>query len=144
MREEGWTVRRNRPHQTISVIQRERGSMRGQRHSRGQGSDWQTVSLVVIGAQPTTKPVEKVLNACPIVVGACPTPPPPIPPHLTNIHICDRLRENPAYGINTQVVQCAFLVHQVKNCQTSDFVISMSNNPSTNCYRRLRRLNVSY
>ena len=33
-------MRRNRPHQTISVIQRERGSMRGQRHSRGQGLDW--------------------------------------------------------------------------------------------------------
>ena len=58
--------------------------------------------------------------------------------------ICDRLWEHPAYGINAQVAQCAFLVAQVKNCQTSDFVISMSNNPSTNCYRRLRRLNVSY
>ena len=60
------------------------------------------------------------------------------------ITICDRLRENPAYGINAQVAQCAFLVPRVKNCQTSDFVISMSNNPSTNCYRWLRRLNVSF
>ena len=57
---------------------------------------------------------------------------------------CDRLRENPAYGINAQVAQCAFLVPRVKNCQNSDFVISMSNNPSTNCYRWLRRLNVSF
>ena len=63
--------------------------------------------------------------------------------HLYKI-ICDRLRENPAYGINAQVAQCAFLVPRVKNCPTSDFVISMSNNPSTNCYRWLRRLNVSF
>ena len=67
-----------------------------------------------------------------------------MPGFLKSGHICDRLRENPAYGINAQVAQCAFLVPQVKNCQTSDFVISMSNNPSTNCYRRLRRLKVSY
>ena len=86
MREEGWTMRRNRPHhQTISVIHRERGSMRDQRHSKGQGSDWQTT--VMIGAQPTTKPVEKVLNACPILVDACPPP-----PHPTNIHICTTLK----------------------------------------------------
>ena len=68
-----------------------------------------------------------------------------IPRHpVNNYNICDRLRENPAYGINAQVAQCSFLVARVKNCQTSDFVISMSNNPSTNCYRRLQRLNVSY
>ena len=64
--------------------------------------------------------------------------------YIGTIIICDRLRENPAYGINAQVAQCAFLVPRVKNCQTSDFVISMSNNPSTNCYRWLRRLNVSF
>ena len=64
--------------------------------------------------------------------------------HVHTLLICDRLRENPAYGINAQVAQCAFLVPRVKNCQTSDFVISMSNNPSTNCYRWLRRLNVSF
>ena len=45
---------------------------------------------------------------------------------------------------NTQFAQCAFLVPGVKNCQSPDFVISMSNNPSSNCYRRLRRLVVSY
>ena len=34
-------------------------------------------------------------------------------------------------------VQCAFLVAQVEICQTPDFVIHMSNNPS-NCWHHLR------
>ena len=59
-------------------------------------------------------------------------------------HICDRLRENPAYGIIAQIAQCAFIVHQVQNCQSPAFVIFMSKNLSSNCYRRLRRLGVSY
>ena len=45
--------------------------------------------------------------------------------------------ENPPYGINAQFTQCAFLV-------SPDFVISMSKNPSSNSYRHLRRLVVSY
>ena len=40
------------------------------------------------------------------------------------ITICDRLRENQAYWIDVQLAQCAFLVLLVKNCQSSDFVIS--------------------
>ena len=54
--------------------------------------------------------------------------------------ICERLWENPAYGIRVQFVQCAFLVPQVENHESPDFVISMSKNPSSNCCRRLRRL----
>ena len=51
---------------------------------------------------------------------------------------------NPPYVILTRFAQCAFLVAQVQICQSPDFVISMSNNPSSNCSRRLRRLVVSY
>ena len=51
--------------------------------------------------------------------------------------ICDRLRENPAYGIRVLFAQCTFLVAQVEICQSPDFVIYMSNNPSNCC--RLRR-----
>ena len=40
--------------------------------------------------------------------------------------------------------QCVFLVGQVQICQSPDFVISMSDNPSSNCSRHLRRLVVSY
>ena len=60
------------------------------------------------------------------------------------IDICDWIRENPPYGINVQFAQCAFLVPKVKICQSPDFVVSMSKNPSFNYYRRLRRLVVSY
>ena len=38
---------------------------------------------------------------------------------------------NPAYGICGQFVQCASLVLEVKKCQSPDYVISMSNNPSS-------------
>ena len=58
--------------------------------------------------------------------------------------IYDQIWENPPYGINAQSAQCAFLVPQAKNCQSPDFVISMSNNPSSNCCCRLWRLVVSY
>ena len=58
--------------------------------------------------------------------------------------ICDRIWENPPYGINAQFAQCAFLVPLVRNCQSSDFVIYMSKNLSSNCYRCLRRLGVTY
>ena len=57
---------------------------------------------------------------------------------------CDRLRENPAYGIRALFAQCAFLVAQSEICQSPDFVIYMSNNPSSNCCRLLRRLVVLY
>ena len=40
-----------------------------------------------------------------------------------------------------QCTICAIL--QVKNCQIPDFVISISKNPSSNCYRCLRRLGMS-
>ena len=50
-------------------------------------------------------------------------------------HICDRIWENPPCGIN---VQCASLVHQVKNCQSPDFVTCQTN--TSNRYRRLWRL----
>ena len=58
-------------------------------------------------------------------------------------NICDRICENPACRENAQVVQCAFLVPQVENCQSPVFVIFMSKNLSTNYCRRLRRVNVS-
>ena len=61
----------------------------------------------------------------------------------SQFHICDRLRENPAYGIRVLFVQYAFLVAQVEICQSPDFVIYMSNNPP-NCCRLLRRLVVLY
>ena len=41
-------------------------------------------------------------------------------------------------------MQCAFLVAQVEICQSPDFVIYMSNNPSSNCCHLLRRLVVLY
>ena len=41
-------------------------------------------------------------------------------------HICDRLHENPPYGINAQFTQCAFLVPKVETYQISFFVIFMS------------------
>ena len=44
---------------------------------------------------------------------------------------CDRIWENPPYGINVQFAQCTFLVPRVKNCQSSDFVIYMSKNLSS-------------
>ena len=63
---------------------------------------------------------------------------------LNEIILCDRIWENSPYGINAQFAQCAFLVPRVKNCQSSKFVIYMSKNLSYNCYRRLRRLGVTY
>ena len=54
------------------------------------------------------------------------------------------LWENRPYGIRARFTQCAFLVAQVEICQSPDFVIYMSNNPSTNCCRHLRRLVVLY
>ena len=53
---------------------------------------------------------------------------------------CDRIWENPPYGIRAQFAQCAFLVAKVEICQSPDFVIYVSNNPSSNCCRRLWRL----
>ena len=53
--------------------------------------------------------------------------------------ICDRLWENLAYGIHALFAQCAFLVAWVEICRSPDFVIYMSNNPSSNCCRCLRR-----
>ena len=61
-----------------------------------------------------------------------------------SILICDRIWENPPYGIRTQFAQCAFLVALVEICQSPDFVTYMSNNPSSNCCRLLRRLVVLY
>ena len=61
-----------------------------------------------------------------------------------HIIICDRIWENPPYGICARFVQCAFLVAKVKICQSPDFVIYVSNNPSSNCCRHLRRLIVLY
>ena len=63
---------------------------------------------------------------------------------MVTVAICDRIWENPPYGIPTRFVQCAFLVAQVEICQSPDFVIYMSNNPSSNCCRLLRRLVVLY
>ena len=62
----------------------------------------------------------------------------------TTFDKCDRLRENPAYGIRALFAQCAFLVAQLEISQSPDFVIYMSNNPSSNCCRLLRRLVVLY
>ena len=64
--------------------------------------------------------------------------------HIMEECICDRLRENPAYGIRALFAQYAFLVAQVEICQSPDFVIYMSNNPSSNCCRLLRRLVMLY
>ena len=50
----------------------------------------------------------------------------------------------PPYGICARFAQCAFLVAQVKICESPDFVIYISNNPSSNCCRLLRRLVVLY
>ena len=58
--------------------------------------------------------------------------------------ICDRIWENPPYGIRAQFAQSAFLVAQAEICQSPDFVIYMSNTPSSNCCRLLRRLVVLY
>ena len=57
--------------------------------------------------------------------------------------ICDRIWENPPYGIHARFAQCAFVVAQVEICQSPDFVIYMSNNPS-NCCLLLQRLVVLY
>ena len=55
---------------------------------------------------------------------------------------CDRNWENPPYGICARFAQCALLVAQVEICQSPDFVIYMSNNPSNCCRRRaIRRRN---
>ena len=63
---------------------------------------------------------------------------------VVNVHayalICDRIWKNPPYGIRARFAQCAFLVAQVLICQSPGFVIYMSNNPSSNCCRLLRRL----
>ena len=64
--------------------------------------------------------------------------------HSSLFVICDRIWENPLYGIRARFAQCAFLVAQVQICQSPDFVIYMSNNPSSNCCRLLRRLVVLY
>ena len=58
--------------------------------------------------------------------------------------IYDRIWENPPYGIRARFAQSAFLVAQVEICQSPDFVIYMSNNPSSNCCRLLQRLVVPY
>ena len=58
--------------------------------------------------------------------------------------ICDRIWENPPYGIRARFALCAFLVAQVEICQSPDFVIYMSNNPSFNCYCLLWTLVVPY
>ena len=58
--------------------------------------------------------------------------------------ICDRIWENPPYGIRARFAQCAFLVAQVEICESPDFVIYISNNPSSNRCRLLRRLVVLY
>ena len=57
--------------------------------------------------------------------------------------ICDWIGENSPYGICARFTYCAFLVAQVEICQSPDFVIYMSNNPS-NCCCLLRRLVVLY
>jgi hypothetical protein len=59
-------------------------------------------------------------------------------------NVCDRIWENPPYGIRARFAQSAFLVAQVENYQSPAFVIYMSSNPSSNCSRHLRRLVVSY
>ena len=51
--------------------------------------------------------------------------------------ICDQIWENPLYGIRTRF---AFLVAQVEICRSPDFVIHISNNPSSNCCCRSQRL----
>ena len=61
-----------------------------------------------------------------------------------SVSIYDRICKNPACRENVQVAQCAFLVAQVEYCQSPVFVIFMSKNLSTNCYHRIRRVDVSY
>ena len=65
--------------------------------------------------------------------------------HACNMHkisnsIYDQIWENPPYGIRARFAQCAFLVAKVEICQSPHFVIYVSNNPSSNCCRCLRRL----
>ena len=57
--------------------------------------------------------------------------------------VCDRIWENPPYGINAQFAQCAFLVPRVKNCRSSYFCHIHVKEPFF-CYHRLRRLGVTY
>ena len=59
------------------------------------------------------------------------------------LDICEWIWENPPYGIRARFAQCAFLVAQVQISQSPDFVIYIYN-PSSNCYRLLRRLVVLY
>ena len=47
---------------------------------------------------------------------------------------CDRIGENPLYGMNVQITQCMFLVPKVENYQTLFFV---SKNLSAKYYRQL-------
>ena len=67
-----------------------------------------------------------------------------ISPHIHTSILCDRIWRNPAYGIRALFAQCAFLVAQVKKCQSWVFVIFMPKNLPTNLCHRLRRLTVSY
>ena len=46
------------------------------------------------------------------------------------------------YGTNVQFTQCVFLVPQVRNCRSPDYVIHVKE--PFFCYRRLRRLVVKY
>ena len=57
---------------------------------------------------------------------------------------CDRIWENPPYGIRARFAQCAFLVAPVEICQSPDFLIYILNNPSSNCCRLLPRLVMLY
>ena len=68
----------------------------------------------------------------------------PVQDKEDRIYKCDRIWENPPYGIRARFAQCAFLVAKVEICQSPDFVIYVSNNPSSNCCRCLRRLVVLY
>ena len=64
--------------------------------------------------------------------------------------ICDRIWKSPPYGIRARFAQCAFLAaHIENNCQSPEFVIYVSNNPSSNlpssteASRAIRRRNKS-
>ena len=60
---------------------------------------------------------------------------------MSSYYICDRLRENLAYGIHALFAQCTF---SGRKYQSPIFVIFMSKSLSTNLCCCLQRLTVSY
>ena len=84
---------------------------------------------------------QHLLPTCPLMRHLNYEPPKVAKKHATSLehfnteymYICDRIWENSPYGIRARFAQCAFLVAQVEICQSPEFVVYISNNPSSNC-----------